>query len=700
VRSRDGRPGTGRSIAATRIDAASRVQLFWALSVGAALVVAAFVVWVHFEIGGATATTWVNDLTELAAAAAAALACLWASRQHGASRRAWTWLAAASGAWAAGQAGWSWYELRTGEVPFPSLADVGFLAFVPLAVVGVLSFPSAPRRSWTRYQVLLDGLIIAGSLLFVSWATTLGVAVDEGSETAFEQVVSLAYPVSDIVLAAAVFAALSLARGRWRVALALLGSGLILLALGDSSFAYFTATGSYGLGNVVDAGWVAGFLVIGLAALMPTAGATVRQEDGELAKGQLLVPYVPLGLAVLAAVLELVVGDGFDGFLEVTAVVLAGLVIVRQLVALLEAADLRRALEERNSELAESGTRQRLILTGAADGIVGLNGDGRIAFANPAALTMLDRSAEEVIGAPLHAVVHGATCRETRCPLSLRVDASSVRSVVADQFVRAGGTAFPAEFSFTPFDEHGPRAGAVLVFRDISERRAVERMKDEFLSIVSHELRTPLTSVRGSLGLLESGVAGELSLHASRMVEIAVDNTDRLTRLINDILDIERMTTGRIALEQRECEAADLIANAVRIVAPAADDAGVAVETGAVDGRVWADPDRIVQTLTNLISNAVKFSVRDGVVVVSATEAGSDVCFVVTDSGRGIPPDKLAVIFDRFQQVDPSDARDKGGVGLGLAIAKGIVEQHRGRISVESTVGVGSTFSFHIPQPR
>jgi PAS domain S-box-containing protein len=352
----------------------------------------------------------------------------------------------------------------------------------------------------------------------------------------------------------------------------------------------------------------------------------------------------------------------------------------------------------RNSELAESGTRQRLILTGAADGIVGLDGDGRIAFANPAALTMLDRTAEEMVGAPLHALVHGSACSEPRCPLSLRLEAGSVRSGDAEQFVRAGGTAFPAEFSFTPFDEHGPAAGAVLVFRDISERRAVDRMKDEFLSIVSHELRTPLTSVRGSLGLLESGVAGELSQNARQMVEIAVDNTDRLTRLINDILDIERMTTGRITLERRACEAADLISNAVRIVAPVADDAGVRVETGTVDGRVWADPDRIVQTLTNLISNAVKFSERDHVVAVSAAEAGSHVRFLVMDSGRGIPPDKLVVIFDRFQQVDPSDAREKGGVGLGLAIAKGIVEQHDGRIWVESTEGVGSTFSFHIPR--
>ncbi len=676
----------------------SAARQFAALALLAVLVVAAFVVWVHLEIGGATTTVWVNDLAELAAAVVATLACLWAARRRRATRRAWAWLAAASAAWAAGQAVWSSYELRVGDAPFPSLADLGYLAFVPLAVVGVLLFPFAPRRSWSRYQVLLDGLIIAASLLFVSWATALGAAVDASSESALAQVVALAYPATDIVLAGAVFSALALARGRWRVVLALVGSGLIFFAVGDSSFAYLSASDSYGLGNAVDAGWVAGFLLIALAAALPMAEDAVPHDAGEVAKGQLVIPYVPLGLALLVGVLELTVGDGLDAVLGVLAVVIAGLVIVRQLVALLEAADLRRALVKRNSELAESGTRQRLILTGAADGIVGLDGDETIAFANPAALTMLDRSADDIVGASLHDIVHGPACDEPSCPLSSRLDRGGFRSDADEEFIRADGTAFPAEFSLTPFDARGPTRGAVLVFRDIGERRAVERMKDEFLSVVSHELRTPLTSVRGSLGLLGSGLGGELPEKASRMVDIAVDNADRLIILINDILDVERMTNGHIALAHEECDAADLVAKAVRIVTPTANGAGVSVETAAADGRVWADPDRIVQTLTNLLSNAVKFSSRDQVVVVRAAADGAVVRFVVADSGRGIPPEKLGVIFHRFQQVDPSDAREKGGAGLGLAIAKGIVEQHGGRIWVDSAEGVGSTFGFEIPR--
>ena len=277
MRSRDVTTAVDRPAPAIEVRTASGspARHFWSLAVLAVLVVAAFVVWVHFEIGGPTVTVWVNDLTEVATAMVAALVCAWAARRRPASRRAWAWLAAAAAAWAVGQAVWSWYELRGGEAPFPSVADVGFLMFVPLAIVGILLFPFAPRRSWSRYQVLLDGLIIAASLLFVSWATALGAAVDAGSETPFAQVVALAYPATDIVLAAVVFSTLSLARGRWRIVLALLGSGLIFFAVGDSSFAYLSASDSYGLGNVVDAGWVIGFLLIALAAALPTADDAV-----------------------------------------------------------------------------------------------------------------------------------------------------------------------------------------------------------------------------------------------------------------------------------------------------------------------------------------------------------------------------------------------------------------------------------------
>jgi signal transduction histidine kinase len=233
--------------------------------------------------------------------------------------------------------------------------------------------------------------------------------------------------------------------------------------------------------------------------------------------------------------------------------------------------------------------------------------------------------------------------------------------------------------------------------QDITERREVERAKDEFISMVSHELRTPLTSIRGSLGLLESGALGPLPEKGQRMIEIAVQNTDRLVRLINDILDIERIDSGAIDMHQQPCDAAELIEQAIHGVEQLAADAQVTLTSDGEPAMLCALPDRVIQTLTNLISNAVKFSPVSGTVRVCCRRQGGQVLFQVTDEGKGIPADKLGSIFERFQQVDASDAREKGGTGLGLAICRKIVEHHGGRIWVESEPGAGSTFSFVLP---
>jgi signal transduction histidine kinase len=227
--------------------------------------------------------------------------------------------------------------------------------------------------------------------------------------------------------------------------------------------------------------------------------------------------------------------------------------------------------------------------------------------------------------------------------------------------------------------------------------RESERAKDELLAVVGHELRTPLTSIRGSLGLLEDGVLGELPPEAANMVAVAVLNTDRLVRLINDILDIERMAAGRLAFEPAAVEAAELVSQSMRVLQATADAAGVALRGDATRVAVLADGDRIVQALVNLLGNAVKFSTRGGVVTVAVEQVREGALFSVRDTGRGIPADRLEGIFERFRQVDASDAREKGGTGLGLPIARGIVDQHGGRMWVESREGEGSTFRFTLP---
>lgn len=251
--------------------------------------------------------------------------------------------------------------------------------------------------------------------------------------------------------------------------------------------------------------------------------------------------------------------------------------------------------------------------------------------------------------------------------------------------------------------ERGEVKGFFASISDISERKAMERMKDELISVVSHELRTPLTSIHGSLKLLATGRLGHLSPEGQQMLQIADENTDRLVRLVNDVLDLQRMESGRVTLNMQACDAADLIRRAAEAMQGLAQQNGIALAASPASISVWADPDYILQTLTNLISNAIKFSSPGSTVWLAAQlqelDAG-EVAFQVRDRGRGIPSDQLESIFGRFQQVDASDSRSKGGTGLGLAICRQIVERHGGKIWADSVLGEGSTFYFTLPRFR
>ena len=241
----------------------------------------------------------------------------------------------------------------------------------------------------------------------------------------------------------------------------------------------------------------------------------------------------------------------------------------------------------------------------------------------------------------------------------------------------------------------------------LTQRSELDMLKDEFISTVSHELRTPLTSIRGALGLLSSGVIGDVDAKAQNLLRIAVTNTDRLIRLINDILDLERMESGRAPLQIRRCSLRELAQQAIETMNAMAEASTVHIELAALTPAQNAaadtlffdgDADRILQVLTNLLSNAIKFSPPASTVRVF-TEATSDsILFKVSDEGRGIPSDKLDSIFDRFQQVEPSDARQKGGTGLGLAICRSIVQQHSGSIWAQSNLGPGTTLYVMLPR--
>jgi two-component system sensor histidine kinase VicK len=343
------------------------------------------------------------------------------------------------------------------------------------------------------------------------------------------------------------------------------------------------------------------------------------------------------------------------------------------------------------------------ILNAAADGIYGVDAAGDTTFANEAAARLLGWSTDELIGRNMHDIAHhhlsdGTDYAWTACPEYTTLQTGEAGHNDRDVFWRRDGSAVAVEYATTPIrDSEGTVTGAVVTFRDVSERRAIEKMKDEFVSIVSHELRTPLTSIRGALGLMAGGRLGAMPETAKRMLAIAVSNTDRLVLLINDILDIERIGADGITLTRHACDSYQLMIQAIELIRPMADRAGVRLRCPPCDATVWADPDRLLQAFSNLLSNAVKFSPAGAEITLSATAAGTNVVFEVADHGRGIPADKLDLIFERFQQVDASDSREKGGTGLGLAICKSIVRSHGGEIQAASTPGKGSRFQFTIP---
>ncbi len=359
----------------------------------------------------------------------------------------------------------------------------------------------------------------------------------------------------------------------------------------------------------------------------------------------------------------------------------------------------------RAEELLRNLMRQsNSILEAVGDGIYGIDLEGRVTVVNPAAAQMLGYKPEEMLGRNMHELVHhtrpdGKPYHAEDCSIQKTLLHRDTVRVSDEVFWRKDGSSFPVEYVARPqIESDGKPVGVVVAFTDTTERRALDRMKDEFISTVSHELRTPLTSIRASLGLLNGGALASRPEKQQQMLEMAIGNTDRLVRLVNDILDLERIGSGKAELQQAMCSIDDLCHKTTHLQQANAQKTNIRFAFDTNNIMVFADADRIIQLLTNLVSNAIKFSPPDSEIRFSARTLDADEALIeVSDQGRGIPTDKLESIFERFQQVDASDSRAMGGTGLGLAICRSIVTQHGGRIWATSKPGRGSTFHFTLP---
>lgn len=372
----------------------------------------------------------------------------------------------------------------------------------------------------------------------------------------------------------------------------------------------------------------------------------------------------------------------------------------------------RKIMEE---ELRQRAALQRAILDSANVTIISTGPDGIIRTFNRAAEKKLGYLREEVVGKSTPELIHdpaevvrraGELAQElgTEVKPGFEVFVARPRLGLADEqewtYIRKDGSRFPVLLSVTALrDRNRSITGFMGVGIDITERKEVERMKDEFISLVSHELRTPLTSIRGALGLVSGGVLGEIPAEARAMIDIANEDTERLVRLINGILDIEKIEAGKMDFHTEPLDIVALVRQVIDTNRAFAMQSRVELvfTSDVPEAVVRADADRIIQVLTNLISNAIKFSPKGGTIRLSVGRCERGYRVSVKDQGPGVPEEFRSRVFQKFAQADTSASREGGGSGLGLSISRAIVEKHGGQIGFETTTGAGSTFYFDLP---
>jgi len=624
--------------------------------------------------------------------------CCWyaAKRSTGTARWSWSLFGSTMAMWAIADVFWLIAGLAGSlGLLIPVANALYLLGLIPVSA-GLLLFPVGRWERGACLRLVLDALVLGGALLLMSNLLVLREVV-EGVGATWDALVYGVYPVTDIMLAGLAVLLLLRSAGRPRLDLVLIGLAFATWTATDNGYALLSVRGADYTQTVVVLGYVAAPLLLGLAALSASNSALEVRTVQRNATGTLAAMLPDLS-ALCAGILCIALG--LSSWQDWTLAGLAlALTAIRQVVLTSDNHGLRQSLEskvdERTEALQQLSDHHEHILESVGEGIFGVDERGCISFVNPAAARMLAWVPSDLLGR--NACETLCAQRHDECPLTMVRTLGSLMTQSEMDYTKRDGTRLPVEITAAPNSGAEGSHGAVVVFRDITERHVMEQMKQQFVSAVSHELRTPLTAIRGSLELLADGAAGELPVSAQQIVAMAERGGERLTRLVNDIIDIERLEAGSFSVEPSPQDVPALVEATVNSLQALAEKARVRLVVGPVQGRALCDEDRVAQALVNLVGNALKFTPPGGVVRISAVPDDHEVTFAVSDEGRGIPSEELESIFERFHQVSRSDSRDKGGTGLGLTITKSIVERHGGRIWVESEPDVGSTFRFTLP---
>ncbi len=350
--------------------------------------------------------------------------------------------------------------------------------------------------------------------------------------------------------------------------------------------------------------------------------------------------------------------------------------------------------------LQEAVAAAAAIVRDIRDGIITFRSDGTLLSFNPGAQSIFGHSLPDILHKPVQILFQNDAGVSM---LSGRGAEATVAAGIPVELdgLRRNGSRVPVEVRLSAGISSGENVYTGLI-RDISDREEMDRMKNEFISTVSHELRTPLTSINASLGLLADGVAGELSPDSRELVRIGRDNSERLVRLIGQILDIEKMEAGKQDYELRALEIGPIVEQVVETYRALANQSAVTLNftDSTKRGRARADEDRVIQVVSNLLSNALRFSEREAKIEIDVARHDGAIRVSVTDHGAGIPESFRPRVFQKFAQADGSDSRRQGGTGLGLSICQAIIEDLGGKIGFETEIGEGTTFSFDLPEWR
>lgn len=355
----------------------------------------------------------------------------------------------------------------------------------------------------------------------------------------------------------------------------------------------------------------------------------------------------------------------------------------------------RREMERVKTKLEEWNDMMQTLVASLNEGVIMLDDRGEVTVFNPVAKILLGFKPEDEL-AGQQVIEHLK---------NIGLDIEFVQSWQGQRIITKEIKLKTAPFRFLHIDispvlKNQTIIGLALSIRDITREKEIDRMKTDFISTVSHELRTPLTCIREAIAQIVEGIKGEVNVGQREFLHIAIEELDRLSRIINDLLDIAKIEAGRVVLHRQEIDAIPLIQEVVKTLLVNAQEKQITIteEFTSPACVLYVDPDRIKQVLTNLLSNAIKFTAPQGNIVMAVRERTQEVEFAVTDSGRGIAPENLHKIFDRFEQIDWAFSARPQGTGLGLPISKALVGIHQGTMKVQSAVGQGSTFSFVLPK--